>query len=144
MSTQSFRDALISRRSFLQQAGVAGAAGALAAAGHGALVSAAPGGPGDARRAPAQDQPERREGGTIIHAVGQEGSHLVPPFSSFSTVIMPTVPFFNGLTRPGPELEPEPDLAESWEANADGTHYTFTLRQGVTFHDGQPFTANRS
>jgi peptide/nickel transport system substrate-binding protein len=144
MSTQSYREALISRRSFLQQAGVAGAAGALAVAGHGAVASAAPGGPGDAQRAPAlaQDQPERREGGTIIHAVGQEGSHLVPPFSSFSTVIMPTAPFFNGLTRPGPELEPEPDLAESWEANADGTKYTFVLRQGVTFHDGQPFTAN--
>jgi peptide/nickel transport system substrate-binding protein len=90
----------------------------------------------------AQDQPERQEGGTVIFSVGQEGSHLVPSFSSFSTLIVPTVPFFNGLTRPGADLEPEPDLAESWEANPDGTHYTFTLRQGVTWHDGQPFTAN--
>lgn len=35
----------------------------------------------------------------------------------------------------------EPLLAESWEVNDDFTEYTFVLRQGVTFHDGTPFTA---
>lgn len=35
-----------------------------------------------------------------------------------------------------------PDLAESWEVAEDGLTYTFTLRQGVTFHDGAPFTAD--
>lgn len=35
-----------------------------------------------------------------------------------------------------------PDLAESWEAAEDGLTYTFALRQGVTFHDGTPFTAD--
>ena len=34
-----------------------------------------------------------------------------------------------------------PDLAESWDWNADGTALTFALRQGVTWHDGKPFTA---
>jgi peptide/nickel transport system substrate-binding protein len=34
-----------------------------------------------------------------------------------------------------------PSLAESWTAAEDGLSYTFTLRQGVTWHDGQPFTA---
>ncbi len=33
------------------------------------------------------------------------------------------------------------DLAESWEPNADLSQYTFTLRSGVTWHDGQPFTS---
>jgi peptide/nickel transport system substrate-binding protein len=32
-------------------------------------------------------------------------------------------------------------LAESWNVSADQTIYTFTLRQGVTFHDGTPFNA---
>ena len=34
-----------------------------------------------------------------------------------------------------------PDLASRWEWNEDGTALTFTLRQGVKWHDGQPFTA---
>ena len=35
-----------------------------------------------------------------------------------------------------------PDLAESWEQSDDGLTWTFTLRQGVTFHDGTPFNAD--
>jgi peptide/nickel transport system substrate-binding protein len=35
-----------------------------------------------------------------------------------------------------------PALAESWEVSEDGTEYTFKLRQGVTFHNGEPFTAD--
>ena len=34
-----------------------------------------------------------------------------------------------------------PGLAESWEADAAGTSWTFTLRDGVEFHDGEPFNA---
>ena len=34
-----------------------------------------------------------------------------------------------------------PDLAASWEASDDGLTYTFNLREGVTFHDGEPFTS---
>jgi ABC-type transport system substrate-binding protein len=36
-----------------------------------------------------------------------------------------------------------PRLAESWEANADATRFTFTLREGVRFHDGSELTAAR-
>ena len=35
----------------------------------------------------------------------------------------------------------EPALAESWEVSEDGTVYTFHLREGVTWHDGEPLTA---
>jgi peptide/nickel transport system substrate-binding protein len=34
-----------------------------------------------------------------------------------------------------------PGLAESWEISDDGLVYTFNLRQGVSFHDGEPFNA---
>jgi peptide/nickel transport system substrate-binding protein len=34
-----------------------------------------------------------------------------------------------------------PDLATQWSWNKDGTALTFTLRQGVKFHDGKPFTS---
>ncbi len=36
----------------------------------------------------------------------------------------------------------EPALAESWESNEDGTVWTFNLRPGVTFHNGNPLDAN--
>lgn len=34
-----------------------------------------------------------------------------------------------------------PGLATSWDISDDGTVYTFNLREGVTWHDGEPFTA---
>jgi peptide/nickel transport system substrate-binding protein len=34
-----------------------------------------------------------------------------------------------------------PALAESWEPNADGTQWTFTLREGLLYSDGTPVTA---
>ena len=35
-----------------------------------------------------------------------------------------------------------PWLAQSWERSADGTEYRFVLREGVTWQDGQPLTAD--
>ncbi|MEX2542130.1 MAG: ABC transporter substrate-binding protein [Trueperaceae bacterium] len=34
-----------------------------------------------------------------------------------------------------------PGLAASWDISEDGTVYTFDLREGVNWHDGEPFTA---
>lgn len=39
-------------------------------------------------------------------------------------------------------VEPEPALAESWEMSADASTYTFTLRKGLQWSDGAPFTAD--
>ena len=47
---------------------------------------------------------------------------------------------FESLVRLTPDYQIEPLLAESWEFVEPNT-YRFTLRQGVTFHDGTPFTA---
>ena len=35
-----------------------------------------------------------------------------------------------------------PSLATAWTSTPDGSAWTFTLRQGVTFHDGSPFNAD--
>jgi peptide/nickel transport system substrate-binding protein len=37
--------------------------------------------------------------------------------------------------------EVQGELAESWEINEDATQYTITLREGVLWHDGEPFTS---
>ncbi len=47
---------------------------------------------------------------------------------------------YDGLVRLSANLEAEPALATKWE-NPDPTTWIFTLREGVTFHDGEPFTA---
>jgi len=48
----------------------------------------------------------------------------------------------SGLTHINPQLVAEGDLAIDWTPNADGTEYVFNLREGVTFHNGDPFTAD--
>jgi len=45
------------------------------------------------------------------------------------------------LTYDGDFSKPKPNLAESWEVAPDGKTITFHLRQGVTWHDGKPFTS---
>jgi peptide/nickel transport system substrate-binding protein len=47
----------------------------------------------------------------------------------------------SGLTHINPELIAQGDLAEDWTVSDDGLEYTFNLREGVTFHNGDPFTA---
>lgn len=49
---------------------------------------------------------------------------------------------YSGLMKATPEGNLVPDLAESYSISPDGLTYTFTLREGVTFHDGQPITAD--
>jgi peptide/nickel transport system substrate-binding protein len=39
------------------------------------------------------------------------------------------------------KLKAVPRLAESWKPNADGSQWTFQIRQGVKYHDGKPMTA---
>jgi len=48
---------------------------------------------------------------------------------------------FEGLTRFMADGSVVPGLAESWDITDDGLTYTFTLRDGVTFHDGTSMNA---
>ncbi|MFF2488376.1 ABC transporter substrate-binding protein [Microbacterium sp. NPDC058062] len=47
---------------------------------------------------------------------------------------------YQGLVARTPEQDIVPALASDWTVSPDGLTYTFTLREGVTFHDGQALT----
>jgi peptide/nickel transport system substrate-binding protein len=47
----------------------------------------------------------------------------------------------NGMLELDPWFALQPVLAESFDVSDDGLEYTFVLRQGVSFHDGEEFTA---
>ncbi len=49
---------------------------------------------------------------------------------------------FQGLVKLDPNGNPEPDLAVSWAADPTGASWTFTLRPGVLWQDGEPVTAD--
>jgi oligopeptide transport system substrate-binding protein len=67
---------------------------------------------------------------------------LDPAISSDSLSAGYIVQLFSGLLKPGSNLEPAPDIAESLPTlSPDGLTYTFHLRQDVKFQDGRGVTA---
>ena len=66
------------------------------------------------------------------------------PVASFSVEAAYLPNLYEGLLRVNPPGSAEkftPLLATSWESSADALTWTFHLRKGVKFHDGEPLTA---
>jgi peptide/nickel transport system substrate-binding protein len=65
------------------------------------------------------------------------------PATEYSNEVIAFHNIYETLTRYNAETqEVEPLLAESWSASEDALTWTFTLREGVTFHTGRPMTAD--
>ena len=81
-------------------------------------------------------------GDTLVFASAADPTALDGALISDGESIRVLYQMTEGLTRlvPGTS-DVEPSLAESWETSDDGLAWTFTLREGVTFHDGEPFNA---
>ena len=79
-------------------------------------------------------------GGTATIAQWSEPGNLNPLIfpTTYDTNIQELV--FARLIRPTETLAFEPDMAESWEVSDDARTLTFTLRDGLTWHDGEPLT----
>ncbi|MHB8647483.1 MAG: peptide-binding protein [Thermomicrobiales bacterium] len=84
----------------------------------------------------------------------KKGGHITESYSTDIRVLNPLVStdvysgyitslLFDGLVVVDPDtLAAAPRLATKWEVSPDGKTFTFTLKQGVKWHDGQPFTAD--
>ncbi len=89
----------------------------------------------------------QKQGGTLrIYNTTQPPS-ASPHEESTVATNMPFMAVFNSLVRYDP-MKPRnsfdtivPELATRWAWDESGTKLTFTLREGVTFHDGKPFTS---
>ncbi|GGP07830.1 peptide-binding protein [Oceanobacillus neutriphilus] len=85
---------------------------------------------------------EPAEGGDLIVG-GLSGPTVFNSLYSTSSTDSTIQDFmFNGLVEMDENVEPQPDLAENWEQSEDGLAWTFNLRDDVTWHDGESFTAD--
>ena len=82
-------------------------------------------------------------GGTAVLGGSQELPGGMNAFGAdaFLSVQLQQFAVLTPLVQLNEELEFEPYLARAWELSADGTELTFTLRDDVRWHDGEPTTA---
>lgn len=83
-----------------------------------------------------------QRGGNLVLCVGDEPPGLDPTASASAAI--DRVVYANimeGLVKVDRNGTFVPGLATQWEVSADGKVYTFQLRQGVTFHNGESFNA---
>lgn len=79
--------------------------------------------------------------GTLTVALPAEPATLDPHKGNTRYNYLFNSNMFEGLMVRNDKAELVPGIAESHTVSADGLTYTFTLRQGVRFHDGSPLTA---
>lgn len=149
------RQGTISRRTFLQVAGIGTASVVMAACGPGQTggqagffdLEAPVAVPEAVSESAAMEagfmRPEGtpKRGGTVKTAFGVTTSHF-DIHQGGSAAVLGHI--YNGLVRY--DLTDGlrtiiPDLSTGWDVSDDGLTYTFTLREGVQYHDGEPFGA---
>lgn len=90
----------------------------------------------------AQDDMEPQYGGQLVVAAESMGDSLDIGFWQGFGGLHVIDSIGEGLVRADFETgEALPGLAESWEISEDGLVYTFNIREGMVFHDGEPITA---
>ena len=93
----------------------------------------------------AMDEP--MSGGTLVNYLLRSPIHFSPLEVTTFIVAWPFQNLHSQLFYYDPQVAPEgaptilPDLAEEWSWSSDGLALTIGLRDGVLWHDGQPFRA---
>ena len=79
--------------------------------------------------------------GGLTALLTPEPPMLVLPLNQQQPTIVAGSKMYEGLLDFDFELNPRPQLAESWDVSEDGLTYTFRLQKAAKWHDGTPFTA---
>lgn len=90
-------------------------------------------------QAQAKDAP-KRGGSVTVHMQGEQRT-LNPALRASTGVYVVGGKIMEPLVDLNAKGEPEPVLATSWQSTPDGKTITFKLREGVSWHDGKPFTS---
>ncbi|MDR5657951.1 peptide ABC transporter substrate-binding protein [Serpentinicella sp. ANB-PHB4] len=81
------------------------------------------------------------EGGTLNLSVTRFNT-LNPLYNQNYSVYQLQHMVYESLVTFNEDMTIEPQIAESWIVSEDGQSIEFTLREGITWHDGEPFTAD--
>ena len=92
---------------------------------------------------PVADEPAAAAGSvqTLRRGNGREPDSLDPQRARTDASMNILRDVFEGLTAVGPDGQPVPGSAESWSVSEDGRVYTFRLREGLRWSNGDPVAA---
>jgi peptide/nickel transport system substrate-binding protein len=95
---------------------------------------------GFAATAPAHAQPRSKNAVTLAMVLEPTGMDpTIAPAAAIGEIVHYNV--LEGLTKINADGTVTPLLAESWSMEPDGRSYTFKLKKGLKFHDGEAFDA---
>jgi peptide/nickel transport system substrate-binding protein len=125
----------LTRREALRRASLLGLS-ATALAGLGSATMAR-----SAAALPARQEGEPMRGGTVRVGIPGSAATFDPNVAIILEAIWPCEHLYSSLVRINSDMEIEPDLALSWESNDAADEWTFQLREGVRWHDGEDFSS---
>jgi peptide/nickel transport system substrate-binding protein len=82
-----------------------------------------------------------QRGRTLVANIVPEPQSLVGGVAISAPAVAISTNIFDALFEYDAEFKPQPALATGWEEKDDGRTLVLTLRKGVTWHDGKPFTS---
>jgi len=112
--------------------------GLTAAAAALALAACAPGGAPDPTASAPADDVER----VYIEALAQDPNGFNPSFQGGPIPVRLGFMVLGTLVQMTSDYELMPGIAESWDISEDGLTIQLNIREGVTWHDGEPFTTD--
>src|SRR5215207_3961268 len=135
-----YRAGYIGRREFIRRGAVVGMSLPMV----GFLASACGGdddGSGNGGPPATQEDVQVKPGGTFKSGLQLPGSDLDPVIVNNQGALGTLGQSGEFLIYSDRDLTPVPRLAESWKPNAGGSQWTFKIRQGVKFQNGDPMTS---